>query len=613
MPGMMDTVLNLGLNDATEAGLAAASDDAAFAVDCHARFRAIYREVVGTDAPADPWGQLRGAVEAVFRSWNSERARAYRAVEGISDALGTGVTVQAMVFGNLGESSGTGVLFTRNPATGEPELYGDILFDAQGEDVVAGTHATEPISALESRLPAAAAELRRDAEVLERHYRDCCDIEFTIERGRLWLLQVRVGKRTPQAALRMAVDMAENPSFPLTREEAVRRVAPILGDAPTVVVDRGETGAPLTRGLGVSPGFVSGEIRLSADDAVAAADAGHDVLLVRPETSPDDIAGMDRARGILTATGGFASHAAVVARGWGKPAVVGASEVSIGDGHVRIGSHALRPGDVISIDGATGDVFAGVAAGVSTVVPEARTLLRWAHELGIAIEDDKARAEDARSPSTGGDAAPQAGPDARPDDALRVLLIKGYCAPDALGHALGCDVADAQALLDELIAAGHAEPGAGAFRPTEAGRAAAVALLAADTAAWGPDAAAEALDAFIHLDRRMKDIVTAWQMKDAETVNDHGDAAYDAEVLRRLTELHTDVAAWLAPIGSRLPRVDRYAVRLAAAAEAAAAGNGKYVASPRVDSYHGVWFELHEDLIRLAGRTRADEVAAGRA
>ena len=184
MPGMMDTILNLGLNGGTEAGLAAASGDPAFARDCHERFHAIYRSVVGVETvPVDPWEQLRGAVEAVFRSWNSDRARAYREVEGISGDLGTGVTVQAMVFGNRGSDSGTGVLFTRNPATGERALYGDVMFDAQGEDVVAGTHPTEPVACLDARMPAVAAELHRYADALERHYRDCCDIEFTIEKG----------------------------------------------------------------------------------------------------------------------------------------------------------------------------------------------------------------------------------------------------------------------------------------------------------------------------------------------------------------------------------------------------------------------------------------------
>ena len=189
----------------------------------------------------DPWAQLRGAIEAVFRSWLSERAVAYRAVEGIPDDLGTGVTVQAMVFGNRGADSGTGVLFTRNPATGEAALYGDVLFDAQGEDVVAGTHATEPVRGLGRRMPALYDELARHAATLERHFADCCDIEFTIEQGRLWLLQVRVGKRTPQAALRMAVEMASDPSFPLSREEAVRRVLPILASPPTVAVAAGRS------------------------------------------------------------------------------------------------------------------------------------------------------------------------------------------------------------------------------------------------------------------------------------------------------------------------------------------------------------------------------------
>ncbi len=617
MPGMMDTILNLGLNGQTEAGLAATSGDPAFARACHERFLAIYRDVVGVDdVPADPWLQLRAAIEAVFRSWNSDRARRYRAVERISDTLGTGVTVQAMVFGNRGADSGTGVLFTRNPATGEHALYGDVLFDAQGEDVVAGTHATEPVSCLDSRMPNVAAELHRHADVLERHYRDCCDIEFTIEQGRLWMLQVRVGKRTPQAAVRMAVEMAEDPGFPLSREQAIRRVLTLLADPPRTVVASGDRGAPLTRGLGASPGVVSGEIRLTPDDAVAGADAGHDVILVRAETSPDDVHGMQRSRGILTTSGGFASHAAVVARGWGIPAVVGAAGLVIEPGAVRAGSTRLATGATITIDGATGEVFEGVVAGAETVVPEARVLLGWAGELGIEVPTP-AGAGDADD-DAGASPAPVAGPgradgQADTDDALRALLVKGYCQPDALAAALGCAAEDAAALMDALVADGLAEAGAGSFRPTEAGRAAGAALMAADRDALGAEAAAEALDRFVALDRRMKAIVTAWQMKGPETVNDHADAEYDAAVLTQLGELDADVEAWLAPLAARLPRLGRYGSRLAAAAAAVAAGNGKYIASPRVDSYHGVWFELHEDLIGLAGRTRAEETAAGRA
>ncbi len=619
MPGMMDTILNLGLNDATEAGLAAVSGDASFAADCHARFRAIYRDVTGADAvPEDPWAQLRGAVEAVFRSWNSDRARAYRAHEGISDDLGTGVTVQVMVFGNRGADSGTGVLFTRNPATGENAFYGDVMFDAQGEDVVAGTHATEPVDCLDTRMPAVSAELRRYATMLEHHYRDCCDIEFTIEQGRLWMLQVRVGKRTPQAALRMALDMAEDPGFPLTREEAVRRVAAILAEPPTTVSGCSDAGPVLTHGLPASPGVVCGEIRLTPEDAVTAADAGRSVILVRAETSPDDVHGMTRAVGILTSTGGFASHAAVVARGWGIPAVVGATGVVIGDGIVSIGGTALAAGDTITIDGATGDVFAGAAAGVSEVVPEAAFLCGWARELGIEIgaaataEEQAAMAHDSSGvgPAAGGPTG------ITPDDVIRVLVVKGYAAPDALATALRCGQEDAAAVLDRLVADGIAEIAAGSFRLTADGKAIGGGKLAEDTAAWGAGNAVAALDAFLVLDHRMKETVTAWQMREvggAQTFNDHTDAAYDAAILVRLAALHADAAAWLAPLVEGLPRLAAYGKRLAAAAAAAAAGDGRYMASPRVDSYHGVWFELHEDLILLAGRNRADEVAAGRA
>ncbi|HEU4571069.1 MAG TPA: pyruvate, phosphate dikinase, partial [Candidatus Limnocylindrales bacterium] len=326
MPGMMDTILDLGLNAETCVGLGRASGDDGFAIACRERFEAMFRSIVGVaDVPADPWQQLRLAIEAVFRSWNSDRARAYRSKEGIGDDLGTAVTVQAMVFGNRGPMSGTGVAFTRNPATGEHVLFGDVLFGAQGEDVVAGTHATEPIAVLDERLPAVAAELRAHAGALERWYRDLCDIEFTIEEGRLWMLQVRVGKRSPQAALRIARDMAGDPDFPLSREEAVRRVLPILADPPRVSTLAQDGRAPILVGLAASPGVASGPIALSAEAAIESAEGARRPILVRTETSPEDVPGMARAAGVLTGRGGLASHAAVVARGWGIPAVVGAS------------------------------------------------------------------------------------------------------------------------------------------------------------------------------------------------------------------------------------------------------------------------------------------------
>ena len=298
MPGMMDTILNLGLNQATTDGLGRTAGDPAFAQACRERFEASFRSIVGVDdVPSDPWLQLRAAIEAVFRSWNSERARTYRAKEGIPDDFGTAVTVQAMVFGNRSRASGTGVVFTRNPATGEAALYGDVMFDAQGEDVVAGTHATEPIIVLDERLPAVAAELREHATRLEHHYADMCDIEFTIEDGRLWMLQTRVGKRSPQAAVRIAVDMAEDPAFPLTRAEAVERVRALLVSPPTSATARSNLLLPLVVGLPASPGVASGPIALTPEAAQAGADAGHATILVRAETSRGPPASSPHAAG----------------------------------------------------------------------------------------------------------------------------------------------------------------------------------------------------------------------------------------------------------------------------------------------------------------------------
>ena len=611
MPGMMDTILNLGLTPATTEGLAAVTGDPAFAAACRDRLAAMFAAIVGVEpVPDDPWVQLTLAIEAVFRSWNSDRAIAYRTREGIPDDLGTAVTVQAMVFGNRGADSATGVAFTRNPATGEPVLYGDVLFDAQGEDVVAGTHRTEPIAVLDARLPEAARSLREAATRLERHLRDLCDIEFTIEQGRLWLLQVRAGKRSPQAALRIAVDMASDPSFELSRAEAVERVASLLVDPPTVTTGRSGYVLPLVTGLGASPGVASGEIVTSPDAAVAAAEAGRRVILVRAETSPDDVHGMSRAAGILTAQGGLASHAAVVARGWGIPAVVGATGLKVGDGEVEVAGRTLHAGETITIDGASGEVFAGVIPGRTEVVPQAAVLLGWAAELGITIgdaadgvADGSARSAVATLPVT-------------LDTCVRRLGTKGFATTPSLAEALLTSSEAVQPLLDQLLVDGLAASVAGAYRLTDAGSERAAELLAMDRAAWGADLAAAALDAFLDLDGRMKQIVTDWQLRPGDgepQVNDHSDAAYDAAVLDRLASLHAEAAAWLAPVESASARLRGYRERLGRAVERAAGGDGKYVASPRVDSYHGAWFELHEDLIQLAGRTRAEEVEAGRA
>ena len=603
MPGMMDTLLNVGLTTSTVRGLAATSGGESFAADCLARLQSGYRQLIGSELPDDPWRQLRSAIEAVFASWNSERARAYRRREGISDDIGTAVTIQAMVFGNRGAGSATGVCFTRDPSTGERALYGDVLFDAQGEDVVAGGKRTEPIAVLAERLPSVATELEAHADRLERHYRDLCDIEFTVERGKLWLLQVRVGKRSPRAALRIAIDMASDDGFPLSREEALSRVSHLLADVPREFMVAGTLPAPLAEGLPASPGFASGVIATSSDDAEAAAAAGQPVILVRPETSPEDVRGMAAAAGILTARGGLASHAAVVARGWGIPAVVGAEAVAISGDSVDIGSRHLEAGALITIDGGSGAVFDGALPGDWQSLPEAEELAAWAAELGIGTDAPKSAPTSAAG--AGGDTLPPPGD----DDLLRCLLVRGATDDARLADALLAPVERISPIVQRLVDGGGVERTDAGARLTTDGRMAAQALFAADRDRVGAEVCDAALDAFHELDGRMKAIVTAWQVRDddgEQRLNDHADAAYDARVLERLDALDADAGAWLAAWPAASRAIAAYRARLAAAAGRVRAGDPSYVASPRVDSYHGVWFELHEDLIRLAGRTRAD-------
>jgi pyruvate,orthophosphate dikinase len=300
----------------------------------------------------------------------------------------------------------------------------------------------------------------------------------------------------------------------------------------------------------------------------------------------------------------------VVARGWGIPAVVGAADLEVGDGWLRVGDRTLDAGAIITIDGSSGEVFEGAIAGTSEPLPEARTLLAWAQELGIRVPDPNVAARP--------DMPAAAATTARrvtPDQCLRVVGTKGFALLPGLAEALLSDPDTVRPIVDQLALDGLLATTAGAYRLSEAGTARAAALLDADRAAWGTDAAAEALDAFIPLDHRMKDTVTAWQLRDpeAQVLNDHSDADYDRGVLDRLASLHADASAWLARIETRCARLTDYGARLTRAFEAARAGDQRYVASPRVDSYHGIWFELHEDLIQLAGRTRAEEVDAGRA
>src|SRR5579862_5989152 len=421
MPGMMDTVLNLGLNDVTAVALAEKSRDRRFALDSYRRFITMYANVVlgiehhhfeeilddhkdrngytldtdlsaddwdtiidrykerveeesGKPFPQDPHAQLWGAIGAVFGSWMNQRAITYRRLHAIPESWGTAVNVQAMVFGNMGETSATGVAFTRNPSTGEKKLYGEFLINAQGEDVVAGIRTPQEITeqaridaksgkpSMESAMPRVFAELKRIHDVLEKHYRDMQDLEFTVEQGKLWMLQTRNGKRTAKAALRIAVELAQEGL--ISKKDAVLRIDPASLDQllhPTI--DPSAKRDVIATGLPASPGAASGEIVFSSEDAETLKNQGRKVILVRVETSPEDIHGMHAAEGILTTRGGMTSHAAVVARGMGKPCVSGAGSLRVDyrAQTMTAGGVTLKKGDILTIDGSSGQVLAGAA------------------------------------------------------------------------------------------------------------------------------------------------------------------------------------------------------------------------------------------------------------
>ena len=431
MPGMMDTILNLGLNDVAVEGLAKKTNNERFAYDSYRRFIQMfgdvvmeikksnfdavfegqkqkagaefdvqlttddlkevisgYKEVVlrelGREFPQDPKDQLLEAIKAVFRSWNNDRAILYRKLNGISDSLGTAVNVQSMVFGNSGNNSGTGVAFTRNPANGENKLFGEFLVNAQGEDVVAGIRTPQPISEMADAFPEVYAQFEKIADTLESHYKDMQDMEFTVEDRKLFMLQTRNGKRTAAAAVKVAVDLVKEGL--IDKETAVMRVEPDQINQllhPVFDAEELKKAVPVTTGLTASPGAATGQIVFSADDAAKFAEDGKKVILVREETSPEDLAGMVAAEGILTARGGMTSHAAVVARGMGKCCVAGCKEIVVDEENkvLRIGSVEYHEGDSISLNGTDGNVF---AEAIKTLAPELSgdfgQIMEWADE-----------------------------------------------------------------------------------------------------------------------------------------------------------------------------------------------------------------------------------------
>jgi pyruvate, orthophosphate dikinase len=430
MPGMMDTVLNLGLNEETLQGLASLTSNERFALDAYRRFIQMFGKIVlgidgerfeqvlekkkhtvhaqmdtdlkaehlsdicrefkkiiraetGSDFPSDPYQQLEEAIKAVFGSWNGDRAKAYRRREKIPDDLGTAVNVVTMVFGNMGDDSGTGVAFTRNPATGENKLFGDYLVNAQGEDVVAGIRTPKHIDELREDMPEIYRQFVEVAKKLERHYRDMQDLEFTVERGKLWMLQTRNGKRTGPAGVRIAVEMAKEGV--IDEKTAVMRVP--AGDLDQLLhkmIDPKAKLAVLTKGINASPGAAAGKVVFTPTEAEQWKEKGERVVLVRRETSPEDVRGMDAAQAILTSTGGPTSHAAVVARGWGKPCIVGAGDVSIdyAKNEFSVRGTKVRRGDWITVDGTSGQVILGQAPLIDPELgDDFRQLMAWADKV----------------------------------------------------------------------------------------------------------------------------------------------------------------------------------------------------------------------------------------
>jgi len=671
MPGMMDTILNLGINAAVEAALAAETGDARYAADTHHRFVEQYRKVVlggRPDAvPADPWAQLRAAVAAVFASWRSRRAQVYRGNRGLSNEGCTAVTIQAMVFGNLDERSGTGVLFSRNPITGDAPAWGEWLTHAQGEEVVSGHRTPNPVDALRSQMPDVHAALMRATATLEADARDIQDIEFTVESGRLWLLQSRVAKRSPQAAVRAAVAYAEEGL--ISREEAVRRLdaeqvrqLPVLQLAPQAAEQR-----PLAVGEAACPGVASGVVVTDPEQAEVRARRGEEVILARATTSPDDLHGIIAARGLMTEQGGSTSHAAVVSRELGRPCVVGCGSNTV----------TALAGQHVTLDGATGRVWGGNLAVERTdeaSIDDLRKLVEWGMPL-IPIQllkVDEAAADTVDLDALGEDWRAALGPGITvrgrvletdegihaamaahvravvvrhrlpallaclqfaPGEAgarlrqipapvtpaagfselalLRLVALKGRASVDILADSLSLPSNVVVASYTPLCEARLCTNAGGILRLTPAGRDRLALLLADERAHADPAAVVALYDDFCVLNAELKQLMTAWQVKRDGTPNDHYDVDYDAGVLRRLADLHDRAGPLLHRLAQLSPRLAAYAVRLERATARIAAGERGYVARIIADSYHTVWFELHEDLMSLAGLTRAAEARGG--
>lgn len=661
MPGMMDTVLDLGINDELAAALAEEHGQSPHIGDSHRRFVAQFRKVVlggrNDPVPQDPWIQLRRAIAAVFDSWCSPRAQLYRSDRGLSDDTFTAVTIQAMVFGNADAHSGTGVLFSRNPLTGDPPAWGEWLPRGQGEDVVSGARTPLPLDALRIQMADVYAQLMRASALLEADAADIQDIEFTVESGHLWLLQTRVAKRSVHAALRAAVAFAEEGL--ITREAALLRLhsAQVRALPRLQLSESVRTAAVAARGEAASPGIAHGIVVLDASSAQACKRRGQAVVLALPNTSPEDLPGVVAADGVITEQGGSTSHAAVVCRELARPCVVGCGADSV----------TRLAGEHVTLDGASGCVWRGNLVVEQSDLPDdadSETLFAWGAPL-IALRlvsdrDDREAVvdldrygEDWRAALVPGArvrgavldtdegivAALDAGvdtaivrqrlpallaclrhdraehvqraaasPDAMLDDLtlLRLIGLKGRAGAALLGEALGVSAAQACTAYTALGTRGFCTSVAGQFLLTTAGHARLKALLALERSGVDREATMALYRDFEPLDAQVKQLLTDWQVKPGGVLNDHLDDAYDAHVIERLRLLHDRVSAFLPRAEHIVPRLSGYRSRLERAAARVEAGSRGYLAKIASDSYHAIWFELHEELLGLAGMTRAD-------